>query len=118
MRSDRGTVTVEAAFSLGGLTVVTVLLIAGLSALTGHLRCIDAAREAARLLARGQPAEAAAAVHAIAPAGATLAVRRTGDGIDVEVTADPVGGLLPGVHLAASAYAVAEQGTVAGHAPG
>lgn len=116
MKADRGAITVEAAFGLGGLTLVTMLLIAGLTALTGHLRCTDAAREAARLLARGQPHEAEAAVHAIAPAGARLEVRRTGDGIDVEVAADPVGGLLPGVHLSATAYAVAEPGTEAGDA--
>ncbi|HKN55841.1 MAG TPA: TadE family type IV pilus minor pilin [Amycolatopsis sp.] len=116
MRGDSGTVTVEAAIGLGGLTVVVAMLLAGLTVVTGHLRCADAAREAARLLARGQPQQAEAAVHRLAPGGARLGVRRTGEGIDVEVVADPVGGLLPGIHLRAGAYAVAEPGTAAGDA--
>jgi hypothetical protein len=116
MRGDDGTVTVEAALALSGLTVVVALLLAGLIAVTGQLRCADAAREAARLLARGQPQQAEAAVHELAPGGARLDIRRAGDGIDVEVAADPVGGLLPGVHLRARAYAVAEPGTAAADA--
>ncbi|GAB3136535.1 TadE family type IV pilus minor pilin [Amycolatopsis stemonae] len=103
--------TVEAALGLAGLTVVTVLLLAAVTALTGYLRCTDAAREAARLLARGQPHEAAAAVHQIAPPGAKLDIQRTGDSITVQVSAHPVGGLLPSIDLNATAYAVAEPGT-------
>lgn len=117
-RRDEGSVTVEAALGLAGLTVVTVLLVAGLTVLTSQLRCTDAAREAARLLARGQPHEAAAAVHQIAPSGASLSVQQTGDAISVQVTARPAGGLLPAVHLDATAYAVAEPGTEAANAPG
>ena len=111
MSRDDGSVTVETAFGLAGLTVVTVLLLAGLTVLTGHLRCTDAAREAARLLARGQPQEAVAAVHSMAPPGATLTVSREGNGITAEVTAQPTSGLLPAFRLEAKAYAVAEPGT-------
>ncbi|OXM70498.1 TadE family type IV pilus minor pilin [Amycolatopsis vastitatis] len=110
--------TVEAALGLAGLAVMTVLLVAGLTVLTSQLRCTDAAREAARLLARGQPHEAAAVVHRIAPAGASLTVQQRGDAISVQVTARPAGRLLPAVHLDATAYAVAEPGTEAGNAPG
>lgn len=110
---DEGSVTVEAALGLAGLTVVTVLLVAALTLLTGQLRCTDAAREAARLLARGEPQEAAAAVHEIAPPDASLAIEQTGDVIEVEVAAHPAGGLLPAVHLKATAYALAEPGTEA-----
>jgi Flp pilus assembly protein TadG len=117
-RRDEGSVTVEAALGLAALTVVTVLLLAGLTVLTGQLRCTDAAREAARLLARGQPQEAAAAVHAIAPPGANLNIQQAGDAITVKVTAQPAGGLLPAVHLNATAYAVAEPGTEAADAEG
>ncbi|MFD9895543.1 TadE family type IV pilus minor pilin [Amycolatopsis sp. NPDC059027] len=113
---DRGYVTVESAIGLGGLTIVLACLLAGIGTVSGQLRCTDAAREAARLLARGQPAEAESAVHAIAPSGARLDVRRAGDGITVEVGAEALGGLLPGVHLSATAYAMAEPGTEAGHA--
>ncbi|WP_329054291.1 pilus assembly protein [Amycolatopsis sp. NBC_01488] len=103
--------TVEAAFGLAGLTVVTVLLIAGLTVLTSQLRCTDAAREAARLLARGQPEEAAAAVREIAPPGANLDIQQAGDAITVKVRAHPAGGLLPAIDLNATAYAMAEPGT-------
>ncbi|MFF1608239.1 TadE family type IV pilus minor pilin [Amycolatopsis sp. NPDC058278] len=103
--------TVEAALGLAGLTVVTVLLVAGIAVLTSQLRCTDAAREAARLLARGQPAEAAAAVHEIGPPGANLTFEQIGDTITAKVTAHPASGLLPAIHLDATAYAVAEPGT-------
>lgn len=117
-RRDEGSVTVEAALGLAGLTVVTVLLIAGLAVLTSQLRCTDAAREAARLLARGQPQEAAAAVHEIAPRGADLSFEHIGDKITAKVTAHPAAGLLPAIHLNATAYAVAEPGTEAPDAQG
>lgn len=117
-REDKGAVTVEAALGLAGLTVVTVLLVAGLTVLTGQLRCTDAAREAARLLARGQPHEAAAAVHEIAPAGASLDIQKAGDAITVKVSAHPAGGLLPSIDLNATAYTVAEPGTEAPDAAG
>jgi len=110
-RKDEGSVTVEAALGLVGLTVVTVLLVVGLTVLTNQLRCTDAAREAARLLARGQPQEATAAVHRIGPPGANLAFEQTGDEITAKVTAHPAAALLPEIHLDATAYAVAEPGT-------
>ncbi|GHG19375.1 MULTISPECIES: TadE family type IV pilus minor pilin [Amycolatopsis] len=110
--------TVEAALGLAGLAVVTVLLLAGLTLLTSQLRCTDAAREAARLLARGQPQEAAAAAHEIAPPGANLTFEQIGDRITAKVTAHPAAGLLPAIHLGATAYAVAEPGAEVTHAPG
>ena len=108
---EEGSVTVEAALGLAGLTVVTVLLVAGLTVLTAQLRCTDAAREAARLLARGQPQEATAAVHRIGPPGANLAFEQNGEEITAKVTAHPAAALLPEIHLDATAYAVAEPGT-------
>lgn len=99
-------VTVEAALALGALTTVALLLLAGFAAVLGHIRCLDAAREAARLTAAGQPGAAEAVVQRIAPRGAHLAIRRSGDGITAEVTADTLGGF----HLDAFAYAVAEPG--------
>ncbi|MEQ0559019.1 TadE family type IV pilus minor pilin [Amycolatopsis sp. NEAU-NG30] len=114
---DRGSVTVEAALAMAGLTVVTALVLAGLAVVTSQLRCTDAAREAARLVARGQPQAAEAAVRAIAPPGAGLSVHHIGDAITVKVTAQPVTGLLPAIHLDAEAYAVAEPGTEVPDAP-
>jgi hypothetical protein len=110
-RRDGGFVTVEAAISLGALTAVLAMLMAGIGALSGHIRCLDAAREAARLTAAGQPGAAEAVVQTIAPHGAKLALRRSGDGITAEVTTDALAGFLPGIHLGGTAFAIAEPGT-------
>lgn len=107
---DRGSVTVEAALGIGALTFVSTLLLAGVGVAGDQLRCTDAAREAARLLARGQPAHAEQAVREIAPKGARLDVVREGDAITADIQAEPVSGLLPGVRLRARAYAIAEPG--------
>ncbi|MEC3979540.1 TadE family type IV pilus minor pilin [Amycolatopsis sp. H20-H5] len=116
LRRDGGSVTVEAAIGLSALTAVFGLLLAGVGAAGDQVRCTDAAREAARLLARGEPALAEDAVRRIAPAGARLEVHREGDAFTAEIRADPAVGLLPGLHLQARAYAVAEPGTEAGRA--
>ncbi|WP_326566785.1 TadE family type IV pilus minor pilin [Amycolatopsis rhabdoformis] len=105
-RRDGGMVTVEAALSLCALTAVVAALLTGLAAVLGHIRCLDAAREAARLTAAGQPGAAEAVVQTIAPRGAHLTLRRTGDGITAVVTTDTLATL----HLDAVAYAVAEPG--------
>lgn len=109
-RRDAGFVTVEAALGLAALTVVFALLLAGVCAAADQVRCTDAAREAARLLARGDPAKAEDAARRIAPPGARLDVQRQGETITAEVRADPSVPLLPGLHLRARAYAVAEPG--------
>jgi hypothetical protein len=48
------------------------------------------------------------AVGRIAPRGARLRTAVDGDRIDVEVSVDPVGGVLPGVTVSGAAFAVAE----------
>ncbi|WP_033292930.1 TadE family type IV pilus minor pilin [Amycolatopsis jejuensis] len=103
-RRDGGFVTVEAALSLGALTAVLAVLLTGTSAIAGHLRCLDAAREAARLTAAGQPGAADAVVQAIAPRGARLTIQHAGDGLTAEVTTDALSAL----HLSATAYAITE----------
>jgi hypothetical protein len=107
---DRGAVTVEAAIGLCALMVVFGLVLAGVAAVGGQLGCTDAAREAARLIARGQRQLAEQAVAEIAPTGARLAVEALGDAITVHVDAEPINGLLPGIHLHGRAYAVLEPG--------
>lgn len=108
LRGDRGAVTVEAAIALCALVVVLALCFAGIAAVVDQIRCVDAAREAARLMARGEPDRARQAVAEIGPGGARLAVRESAEGITVTVHADPVGGLLPGIELTAEAFAVPE----------
>jgi hypothetical protein len=108
---DRGAVTVEAALALCSLVTVMALAVAAIGAATAHLRCLDAAREAARLVARGEPDRARDAVARIAPGGAMLEVRVVGDEADVRVAAAAVAGL-PGLRMEAAAHAVLEPGAV------
>lgn len=85
--------------------MVLCLVLAGVAAITAHLRCVDAAREAARLYARGGPDKARQAVAHIAPRDAGLRTSVNGDHIEVEVS---VGSLLPGLTVSGQAFAVAE----------
>ena len=111
---DAGMVTVEAAVALCAFLTMLALILAGAAAMLDQLRCTDAAREAARLVAMGQQNRAATAVGAIAPQGATFNIATTGDTVTVEVSANPAGGLLPGVQVTAEAYAIREPGTDGG----
>lgn len=107
---DRGAVTVEAAIALFALVAVLALSLAGITAVADQVRCTDAAREAARLVARGEPERVAEAVDRIAPPGARWEVATEPGGFTVTVLAEPIGGLLPGVSLRAEAFAVPEPG--------
>ena len=107
---DRGAVTVEAALALCSLVAVLALALAGVSAVSAQLRCIDAAREAARLTARGEPEHGQRIAQQLAPGGATVQIAVRGEEVVVEVAADPVGGLLPGVDVRAEAVAMLEPG--------
>lgn len=81
------------------------LCLAGVTAVSMQVRCVDAAREAARLVARGDAAAADGAARSIAPAGAVLQTRRDGDFVVVRVSAPAV---LPGVVVSAEAVAWVE----------
>ncbi|MBX7431238.1 pilus biosynthesis protein TadE [Mycobacterium sp. Y57] len=96
----------EAAFGIIALVVVLVCCLAGVAAVSTQVRCIDSAREAARLVARGDQKGAQQAAQAIAPAGAAVRVRRDGGFVVVTVTARSA--LLPGISIAAEARAAAE----------
>jgi Flp pilus assembly protein TadG len=85
---------------------VLALCVAGLTAMSMQVRCIDAAREAARLAARGDDAVAAQTGRAIAPVDAALDIRRDGDLVVATVTSRSV--LLPGIAIGASAVAAVE----------
>ena len=105
--ADRGSVTVEAAVGLAVLALVLAACLAGIACLLAQLRCADAAREAARLAARGDDSAAAQAVSVLAPAGARWTVE-AGELVTVTVSVEPAGGLLPGVVISASASAAGE----------
>jgi Flp pilus assembly protein TadG len=103
-------VTVETAICLGGVLIALALVLSGLSALLGQIQCTDAAREAARLVARGETEQARRVAEQIAPSGSTvtITITVTGDTVAVTVAARPVGDLLPGLTTHAQAYAVRE----------
>lgn len=105
---DRGGVTVEAAIAIAAFVLVLGMALSGLSAVADQVRCVDAAREAARLTARGDEEAAKDAARRIAPTNAKVTITMTGEHIEVRVTATPMGGLLPGIHLQAAAFAVRE----------
>lgn len=106
-RSDRGSVTIEAAVALSAIVLVLALCLAGIGCLITALRVTDAAGEAARLAARGDDDAARTVVQRLAPAGSALLLS-DGDPVTARVTAPPLGGLLPGVHIEASAVAARE----------
>lgn len=118
-RHERGAVTAETALVLPVLLAMTVGLVWLLSLGAAQLRVIDAARETARALARGDDVSAAvAAGQRVAPDGGQVSVSADGAGgagaaVVVEVLAriDGPGALfswLPGVTVSAEAVAVAE----------
>lgn len=103
-------VTVETAIALTAFLTVLALALGTISAAIDQLRCTDAAREAARLTARGDP-KAKPTAERIAPDGAAVEIRTTGEEIHVSVTAAPLSGLIPGIHVKAEAYAISEPTT-------
>jgi Flp pilus assembly protein TadG len=102
LTKDRGAVTVEAAIALGALVMALWFVVAGIAAVTAHLRCVDAAREAARLVARGDPGLADEAARRIAPDEASLQISVDGERISVTVSADMI------LTVSGEAFAIAE----------
>jgi hypothetical protein len=87
-QSEDGAVTAETAIVL---PVLVVLLVAGLWAVgvvVANIRCVDAARDAARAVARGEPTEVAQAIaERSAPRGAEVGISHDGPDVHVVVTA-------------------------------
>src|SRR5690606_10441207 len=109
---ERGSVTVEAALGVCTVVVVFGLIATGFTAWAGQRRCIGAAAEAARLVARGGRDAAQRAVAQLAPAAAELTVTVRGEQVSTEVEAPLPGGIVPGRWLRGSAAAVVEPGQV------
>ncbi|OJZ75811.1 pilus biosynthesis protein TadE [Mycobacterium paraffinicum] len=83
-----------------------VLCLAGVTAISMQVRCVDAAREAARLAARGDERSALSAARRIAPGGARVEVHHDGEFLVANVVAHSE--LLPALDIAATAVAAAE----------
>ena len=79
---------------------------AGVTAVVLQIRCVDAAREAARLAARGDGPAGAASARSLAPPGTALEVRRDGGYVVARVSVRAP--LLPGLVIAGEAIAAAE----------
>ncbi|MFL1378265.1 TadE family type IV pilus minor pilin [Nocardiopsis protaetiae] len=85
--SDRGAVTVEFALTLPALLLVLALAVGAVTAADARLACADAARVAARSLARGESeAQARHLARAAAPNGARIDLGRDGGTARVTVT--------------------------------
>jgi len=86
--ADDGMVTAELAVAFPTIVVVLVAALTALFAVSTELRCTDAAATAARLVARGESAEAAqSAARAIAGSRATVQVTTRGGSVLVDVRA-------------------------------
>jgi len=89
-RSQRGAVTAEVAIALPILLTLLFLGVWLIGVVTANIRCIDAARDVARAVARGEPPETAQEIgRRTAPANATITITRTNSDVQVTVTATP-----------------------------
>jgi hypothetical protein len=107
-------VTAETVMVLPMLAAVTLALVWLVGLAGTHVRVVDAAREVARAAARGESVGAAVDLgRRVAPPGARIAVRDSGDEVVVDVGAAvraPTGllGFLPPVRVDASTVAAKE----------
>lgn len=108
-RSDAGTVTAELAACLPVLVLVLGVALSAVGAAGTRVRLQDAAREAARLAARGDDETARQVSARIAP-GSQLQLRSTDGEVvaTVHATVHPLTDLLPGLGLTETAVAAIE----------
>lgn len=82
-------VTAEIAVALPALVLALTLGLGAVAAVTDHLRCVDAARTGARLLARGEDADRVRHEVALqAPRGARIVLEAGEGNVRVDVSAD------------------------------
>lgn len=114
LRGSRGSVTAETAVLLPVLLVVLAAAIGVLACVGAQLRCVDAARGAARAAARGDDAALVrATAQRLGPPDAAVTVTVSTDTVEVVVRAAvrPFGRalrLLPPVQVSGRAVAAAE----------
>lgn len=113
-QSERGAATAELAMVLPLLAAVTIGLVWLLAVGAAQVRAVDAARETARAVARGDAVPAAVERgRQVAPAGSRVSVRDGGGQVTAVVVGrvSGPGGLfarLPGATVSAEAVAVLE----------
>ena len=114
-RSDRGAVTAELVVALPVLLAVTLALVWLVGLGVGQVRVVDAAREGARAVARGDDPDAARALAVeIAGSGSTVRIVQSPGRVVVSVERPVEGpggvvGHLSGVRLRATAVTTSEQ---------
>lgn len=116
-QGERGAVTAELAMTLPLLVSLTIGLVWLLSVGAAQIRAVDAARETARAVARGDdPAAAVAAGERVAPEGGrvTISGGSPGGSVIAVATAQVEGpgglfGFLPAVTVHAEATALVEE---------
>jgi hypothetical protein len=108
--------TAELAVTMPLLVVLLVLAISAVTTVLDQVRCLDAARSTARVLARGDDlASALAAGRALAPAGATFTTSASDGMVEVRVSSPTAPALhWLGVRSPPSARAVAVHEDVGG----
>ena len=109
-RDESGAVTAETAMVIPVLVLLTAVLAWMVGFGVAEVRAVDAARETARALARGEDPETSSRLgRQIAPPGARIVVHDEGEDLVVTVTAQVPGpgGLLGLIGHAVSAEAVA-----------
>ena len=113
-RAEGGAVTAEAATVLPVLIAITLGLVWLVSLAAAQVRVVDAAREVARLAARGED-DGAAVAHGrqVAPDGSRITISRGGGQVRVTTVVEVDGpggvfGFLPGVEVRSQAVAAEE----------
>lgn len=114
-RGDDGMATVELVAALPVLILITGALLSALVVIGDRVQVQDAAREAARLAARGDSAHAHAAASELAP-GVSIDIGTVADEVRVRATrrAHLLVGWLPPITITATAVAAVEP---SGHSP-
>jgi hypothetical protein len=111
-QGERGTVTAELALTLPALVIALTAVLAVGQVVVVKVQCLDGARAAARMAARGEgDQKVVGAGRSAGPPGARVLLDRGGAEVAVQVSA-PVRLALPGgpsVQISATARADAEQ---------
>lgn len=106
--ASRGSVTAEFAIALPALVVLLTAVLTLAASATAQMRCVDAARVAARAVALGDDdATVRQAVQAVAGDDAQVLVTPAEEWVTVEVSAPVVGGWFSAVPLRATGTALA-----------
>jgi Flp pilus assembly protein TadG len=112
-RADRGGVTAEFAVALPALLLMVTFALGAVDAVLAKVQCVDAARDAALVAARGGDGTAAGTSRA--PRGASVRITRSTDSVEVTVTlrVSPLGARLGSFQVTAASVATDEPGSVA-----